>query len=55
MVHSGAGVPGAHVGHGHLMVADLGRAIAFYRDVIGMRVVRLYGAQAAFLSFDDYH
>ncbi len=49
------GVPGAHVGHGHLKVADLDRAIAFYRDVIGMRVVMLYGRQAAFLSFDDYH
>ena len=49
------GVPGAHVGHGHLKVADLERAIAFYRDVIGMRVVMLYGRQAAFLSFDDYH
>ena len=43
------------MGHGHLMVADLERAVAFYRDVIGMRVVMLYGEQAAFLSFDDYH
>lgn len=49
------GVPGAHVGHGHLKVSNLDRAIAFYRDVIGMRLVMLYGRQAAFLSFDDYH
>jgi len=49
------GVPGAKVGHGHLKVSDLERAIAFYRDVIGMREVRRYGEQAAFLSFDDYH
>jgi catechol 2,3-dioxygenase len=49
------GVPGAYVGHGHLMVADLDRSIAFYRDIVGMRVVLLYGEQAAFLSFDDYH
>lgn len=49
------GIPGAHVGHAHLMVADLDRATAFYRDVIGMRVVLQYGAQAVFLSFDDYH
>ena len=49
------GIPGAHVGHGHLMVANLERAITFYRDVIGMRVVLQYGEQAAFLSFDDYH
>ncbi|MEM7642549.1 MAG: VOC family protein [Pseudomonadota bacterium] len=52
---AGEGVPGAHVGHGHLKVADLERAIAFYRDVIGMRLVRRYGPQAAFLSFDGYH
>ncbi|MEM8824647.1 MAG: VOC family protein [Pseudomonadota bacterium] len=55
MGDEGKGIPGAHVGHGHLMVADLDRAVAFYRDVIGMRVVRYYGQQAAFLSFDDYH
>ena len=50
-----SGVPGAHIGHGHLKVADLERAIAFYRDVIGMRLVLRYGTRAAFLSFDDYH
>lgn len=49
------GVPGAHVGHGHLKVADLDRAIAFYCDVIGMKLMTLYGKGAAFLSFDDYH
>lgn len=49
------GVPGAHVGHGHLMVADLKRAVTFYTEVIGMRLVVNYGEQAAFLSFDDYH
>ncbi len=48
-------IPGAKIGHGHLMVADLDRAIAFYRDVIGMRLVREHGDQAAFMSFDDYH
>lgn len=51
----GTGTPGASVGHGHLKVADLDRAVAFYRDVIGMRVVLEYGTQAAFMSFDDYH
>ncbi len=55
MSHSDVGIPGAHVGHGHLKVANLDRAVAFYRDVIGMRVVLLYGEKAAFLSFDDYH
>lgn len=55
MTNTAQGVPGAHVGHGHLKVADLDRAIAFYRDVIGMKLVTLYGQQAAFLSFDEYH
>lgn len=50
-----AGIPGAHIGHGHLKVADLARATKFYTDVIGMRVVTEYGDQAIFLSFDDYH
>lgn len=55
MTDKGQGVPGAHVGHGHLMVADLDRAVAFYRDVIGMKLVTYYGTSAAFMSFDDYH
>lgn len=55
MANRGQGVPGAHVGHDHLMVADLDRSIAFYRDLIGMKLVTLYGKQAAFMSFDDYH
>lgn len=55
MIPADKGIPGAHVGHVHLMVSDLDRAIKFYRDVIGMRVMLLYGIQAAFLSFDDYH
>ncbi|MEM6615705.1 MAG: VOC family protein [Pseudomonadota bacterium] len=55
MTEAKDGVPGATIGHGHLMVADLDRAVAFYRDVIGMRLVQYYGSQAAFMSFDDYH
>ena len=50
-----SGVPCATVGHGHLKVSDLDRALEFYQNVIGMRLVRRYGEQAAFLSFDDYH
>ena len=55
MTKSETGIPGAMVGHGHLKVANLERAIAFYRDVIGMHVMMRYEDQAAFLSFDDYH
>ena len=46
---------GACVGHAHLRVADLDRAVAFYRDVIGMEVTARYGGEAAFLSWDGYH
>ncbi|MEM9708686.1 MAG: VOC family protein [Pseudomonadota bacterium] len=55
MTEKGKGVQGASVGHGHLKVSDLDRAVAFYRDVIGMRLVAYYGSRAAFLAFDDYH
>ena len=48
-------VTGARVGHVHLKVSDLERAVAFYRDVLGMRVMARYGQQAAFLSYDGYH
>lgn len=47
--------PGTRIGHVHLKVADLDRAIAFYRDVLGLEVQQRYGAQAAFLSAGGYH
>ena len=43
------------IGHVHLKVADLDRAINFYRDVLGFEVTQRYGAQAAFLSTGGYH
>jgi catechol 2,3-dioxygenase len=43
------------VGHVHLKVADLDRAIAFYSGVLGFEVTQRYGAQAAFLSAGGYH
>lgn len=46
---------GLAIGHVHLKVADLDRAIAFYRDVIGLSVTQRYGSQAAFLSAGGYH
>lgn len=55
MTNESSGIPGAHVGHGHLRVSDIDRAIKFYTEIIGMRLVVTYGKQAAFLSFDDYH
>ena len=47
--------PEARIGHVHLKVADLERAIAFYRDVLGFEVTQTYGRQAAFLSAGGYH
>ncbi|MBS1301325.1 VOC family protein [Loktanella sp. SALINAS62] len=46
---------GTTVGHVHLRVADLDRAIAFYRDVLGFSVMQRMGTGAAFLSAGGYH
>ena len=46
---------GVRIGHVHLKVSDLERAIAFYRDVLGFEVTQRYGNQAAFLSAGGYH
>ena len=46
---------GVRVGHIHLKVADLDRAIGFYRDVLGFELTQRYGTQAAFLSAGGYH
>ena len=46
---------GTKVGHIHLKVADLDRAIAFYSGVLGFELQQRYGPQAAFLSAGGYH
>jgi catechol 2,3-dioxygenase len=43
------------IGHVHLKVADLERALKFYRDVLGFEVTQRIGSQAAFLSAGGYH
>ena len=43
------------IGHVHLKVADLDRALGFYRDLLGFELTMLYGDQAAFLSAGGYH
>lgn len=43
------------IGHVHLKVSDLQRALGFYRDLLGFEVTSLYGDQAAFLSAGGYH
>ena len=47
--------PGTDIGHVHLKVADLDRAIAFYRDALGFDLMQRMGDQAAFLSAGGYH
>lgn len=46
---------GTAVGHVHLKVSDLERAVAFYRDVLGFEVMARGGSKAAFLGFGGYH
>ena len=43
------------IGHVHLKVADLERALQFYRDVLGFELQQRMGGQAAFLSAGGYH
>ncbi|WP_018617761.1 VOC family protein [Spirosoma luteum] len=43
------------IGHIHLKVADLNRALAFYRDLLGFSLVTMYGNDAAFISAGGYH
>jgi catechol 2,3-dioxygenase len=47
--------PGTRIGHVHLKVADLDRAMAFYSGVLGFELTQRYGDQAAFLSAGGYH
>src|SRR5688572_17377752 len=47
--------PQTRIGHVHLKVADLNRALGFYRDVLGFEVTQHYGIEAAFLSAGGYH
>jgi len=47
--------PQTRIGHVHLKVSDLERAIRFYRDVLGFELTQRYGREAAFLSAGGYH
>ena len=47
--------PGVRIGHVHLKVADLDRALAFYCGVLGLELTQRFGSQAAFLSAGGYH
>ena len=47
--------PRTRIGHVHLTVSDLDRALAFYRDVLGFEVTARYGPDAVFVSAGGYH
>jgi catechol 2,3-dioxygenase len=47
--------PGTRIGHVHLKVADLERALGFYVGVLGFELTQRYGTQAAFISAGGYH
>ena len=47
--------PGVDIGHVHLKVADLDRALAFYVGVLGFDLTARFGDQAAFVSAGGYH
>ena len=46
---------GTRIGHVHLKVADLQRALNFYVGVLGFDLIQMYGDQAAFVSAGGYH
>ena len=46
---------GVRIGHVHLKVADLDRALAFYCGVLGFELMQRYGTQAAFIAAGGYH
>jgi catechol 2,3-dioxygenase len=46
---------GVRIGHVHLKVADLDRALSFYCGVLGFELMQRYGNQAAFVSAGGYH
>ena len=47
--------PEVTIGHVHLTVSDLDRALVFYRDILGFEVTARYGDSAVFLSAGGYH
>ncbi len=47
--------PDVRIGHVHLKVADLDRALGFYQGVLGFELTQRYGRDAAFVSAGGYH
>ncbi|HEY0895526.1 MAG TPA: VOC family protein [Sphingobacteriaceae bacterium] len=47
--------PRTRIGHVHLKVADLERALEFYQGLLGFEITQKYGDQAVFISAGGYH
>lgn len=47
--------PATRIGHIHLKVADLDRALDFYQGLLGFEIMQRYGSQAVFVSAGGYH
>jgi catechol 2,3-dioxygenase len=47
--------PGTRIGHIHLKVSDIDKALAFYQGLLGFEITQRYGPQAVFLSAGGYH
>lgn len=43
------------IGHVHLKVSDLDKALSFYHDLLGFEIMQRYGSEAVFLSAGGYH
>ena len=46
---------GTRIGHSHLKVSNLDKALSFYRDILGFEITQRYGDAAVFLSAGGYH
>jgi len=44
-----------HIGHVHLKVTDLDKALSFYKDLLGFEITQRYGDSAVFISAGGYH
>ncbi|HLK29956.1 MAG TPA: VOC family protein [Puia sp.] len=47
--------PNTHIGHVHLKVSDLDKALSFYKDLLGFEITTRYGDSAVFISAGGYH
>ena len=47
--------PQTKIGHVHLKVSDLDKALAFYQGLLGFEIMQRYGTQAVFISAGGYH